>query len=141
MILHITAYSIRCLSLPFPTIFLPFFTRALVGDNILDFSGMLIVVAVLGLLCWIMSMMVSLIVSMFSNSYCASSRFINSSWNSNLFDAISVASTVGDLVINCFVSTFTSSSMLLIAIQWSLPVLTVLMTVTSVTMSGLFVTM
>ena len=87
-------------------------------------------------------MMVSLMVSMSSSSYSVSNRFLNSSWNSIFFDPISVASTLGGpLVINCFVSTSTSSLLLLITIHWSLPVLTVLMTVTSVTMSGLFVTM
>ena len=48
---------------------------------------------------------------------------------------------VASLVINCCLSTSTSNLMLLIAILWSLPVLTWLMTVSSVTMFGLFLRM
>ena len=45
MVLHISAYSIRCLLSPFPTISRHFIIRALVGDNILEFSGLLIALA------------------------------------------------------------------------------------------------
>ena len=42
MVLHISAYSIRCLSSPFPAISRRFVIRARVGDDILDFSGFLV---------------------------------------------------------------------------------------------------
>ena len=45
MVLHISVYSIRCLSSPFSTISRRFVIRARVGDDILDFSGLLIVLA------------------------------------------------------------------------------------------------
>ena len=50
-----------------------------------------------------MSVMVSLMVSM-SSSYCSvSNRFLNSSWNSVIFERICVVSTLdGLLVIHCF---------------------------------------
>ena len=66
---------------------------AIVGDDILDFSGLLIALATLGVLCWIMSVMVSLMVSMSSSSCNVSNRFLNSSWNSMFFDPICLAST------------------------------------------------
>ena len=89
-----------------------------------------------------MSEMVSLKVSISSSSCSVSSRFLNLSCNSNFFDTICVISTLGDLLaIICFLSTSTSSLTLLITSLWSLPMLTWLMTVTSVTMSGLFVRM
>ena len=89
--------------------------------------------------CWIMCAMISLMVSMLSRSCSVSNRFLNWSWNSNFFDPICVVSTLGGLlVIICFISISTSSLMLLITIPWS-PMLTWLMTVTSVTMSRLFV--
>ena len=85
-------------------------------------------------------MMVSLMVSMLSSSCSVSNRFLNSNWNSIFFDPIRVASTLGGLlVIKYFLSTSTYILMLLIASLWSLPMLTWLTTVTSVTMSGLFV--
>ena len=86
--------------------------------------------------------MVSLNVSMSSSSCRVSNRFLNSSWNSIFFDHIRVAYTLGGLLVIHFVlSITTSSSMLLITSLWSLSMLTWLMTVTSVTMSGLFVRM
>ncbi len=73
---------------------------------------------------------------------CVSTRCLNSSWNSVFFDPIRVASTLGSfLVIISFLSTSTSSLMLLITSLWSLPMLTWLTTVTSVTMSSLVVRM
>ena len=56
-VLRIYAYSIHCLSSPFSTISRRFFTRARVGDDILDFSGLLVALATLDVLCWIMSVM------------------------------------------------------------------------------------
>ena len=47
MVLHISAYSIRCLSSPFSTISRRFVIRACVGDDILDFSDLLIALATL----------------------------------------------------------------------------------------------
>ena len=105
MVLHISAYSVRCISSPFSTISRRFITRARVGDDILDvdFSGLFITLATLDALCWIMSMMVLLMVSMSSSSCGVSNRLLNSSWNAIFFDPISVASTLGGLlVINCF---------------------------------------
>ena len=142
MVLHISAYSIHCLSSPFSTISRCFIFRARSGDHILEFNGLLIDLATLDALCWIMSVMVSLIVSMSSSFFNVWNRFFNSNWHSIFFDLISVASTLrGLVVIIVFLSTSTSSLTLLISIMWSLPTLTWLMTVTSVTMSGLFVRM
>ena len=66
MVLHISAYSTRYLSLPFSTISRRFGIRARVSDNRLDFSGLLIALTTLDALCWIKSVMVSLMVSMSS---------------------------------------------------------------------------
>ena len=64
MVLHISAYSIHCLWSPFSTTSLCFVIRAYVGDDILDFSSLLIVLANLDALCSITPVMVSLVVSM-----------------------------------------------------------------------------
>ena len=87
-------------------------------------------------------MMVSRMVSM-SSTFCSiSNRFLNSSWNYIFFEPICVASTLRSFfVINGFISTSTSSLMLLITILLSLPMLTWFMIATSVTMSGLVVRM
>ena len=111
-------------------------------DDILDSNGLLIGLATLDVLCWIMSVMVSLMVSTSSSSWSISNRFLNSSWNSIFFDPICVAPTPCDiLVINVFLSTSTSSLILLVTSLWSLPMLTWLSDdcYTSLTMSGLFV--
>jgi len=55
MVFHISAYSIRCLSLPFFTISRRFVIRTRVGDDILAFSGLVITLATLDALCWIVS--------------------------------------------------------------------------------------
>ena len=60
MVLPISAYSIRCSSSPLSTIYFRFVIKARVGDDILDFCGLLIALATLDALCWIMSVMVSL---------------------------------------------------------------------------------
>ena len=87
-------------------------------------------------------MMVSLMVSSSSSSCSVSNRFLNSSRNSIFFDPVREASIIGGLlVIILFLSTSTSSLKLLITSLWSLPMLAWLMTVTSVTVSGLFVRM
>ena len=142
MVLHISAYSICCLSSPFSISYRRFIIRARVGDDILDFSGLLIALATLDALCWIMSVTVSLMVSMSSSSYSVSNWFLNSSWNS-IFDPICVACTLGGLLVIHFfsISSSTSNLILLINSLWSLPLLTWLLTVTSVTTSGLFVRM
>ena len=107
-VLHISAYSIRCLSSAFPNISRRFVIRAFVGDDILDFSGMLIVLATLDALCLIMYVMVSLMVSLSSCS--VSNRFLNSSWNSISFHPMCAASTLGGLlVIKLFLSTYMPS--------------------------------
>ena len=100
MVLHISAYSIRCLLSPFSAISRHFVTRARVGDDILDFCGLIIALATLYALCWIMSVMVSLMVSMSYSSCGVSNRFINSNWNTIFFDSIRVTSTLGGLLVN-----------------------------------------
>ena len=93
MVLHISAYSMRCLSSPFPNISRRFVIRALVGDDILNFSDLLIALASLGALCWITSVMASLMVTMSPSSCSFWNLFLNSSWNL-IFDPIYVASTL-----------------------------------------------
>ena len=88
MVLHISAYSIRCLSSPFSIISRRFVIRARVGDDIFDVCGLLNALATLDALCWIMYVMVALMVSMSINSCSVSNRFFNSSWNSFFFDPI-----------------------------------------------------
>ena len=88
----------------FPAISRRFVTRVRVGDDILDFCGLLIALATLDALCWIMSGMVSLLVSMSSSSCSVSNRFLNSSWDSIFFDPIRMASTHGDLFGHTFCS-------------------------------------
>ena len=76
IILHISAYSNCYLVSPFPNISRRFVNSAFVCDDILDFSGLLIALATLDAFCWIMSVMVSLMVSM-SSSFCSvSNRFL-----------------------------------------------------------------
>ena len=98
-----------------------FVIRARVGDDILDFCGLLIALATLDALCWIMYVVVSLMVPMLSCSCSVSNRFPNSSWNLVFFDHILVASTYGGLlVINVFLFTSTSSLLSFITSLWSL---------------------
>ena len=80
IVLHISAYSIFCLLSPFPAISRRFVIRARVGNDIIDFCGLVHLViawAVLDALCWIMSVMASLMVSMLSSSCDGSNRFLN----------------------------------------------------------------
>ena len=93
MVLNISAYSIRCLLTPFSATSRRLVNRAGVGDDILDLCGLLITLATFAALCWIVSEMVSLMVSMSSSSCSVSYRFLNSSWNSIFFYPIRVAST------------------------------------------------
>ena len=104
MVLHISAYSTRCLSLPFSAIYRRFVVMVRVGDDILDSNGLLIGLATLYALCWIMSVMVSLMTSMSSSSCSVSNRILNSSWNSIFFDLIFVAPTPDDILVINFVS-------------------------------------
>ena len=88
MVLHISTYSIICLLSPFFAISRRFVIRARVGDDVLDFCGLLIALATLDALSGVMSVMVSRMVSM-SSRYCSvSNRFLNSSWNSIFYDCI-----------------------------------------------------
>ena len=122
MVLHISAYSIRCLSSLVSTISWRFVIRARAGDNILDCSGLLFAVATSNARCWIMYVMFSLMVSMSSSSCSVSNRFLNSSWISIFFHPICVVSTLGGLyVLMVFLSTSTSNWELLVASLWSLP--------------------
>ena len=82
MDLRISAYFIGCLSSPYSTSSRRFAIRARVGNDILYFTGLLIALATLDALCWIMSVMISLIVSMPSCSCSFSNRFLKSSLNS-----------------------------------------------------------
>ena len=102
MVLHISAYSVRCLLSPFPAISRRFDTRARVDDDILDLCGLLIALATLDPQFWIMSLMVSLMVSMSSSSCSLSNRFLNSNWSSNFVDPIRMASTPGGLLVITF---------------------------------------
>ena len=85
MVLHISAYSVHGLSSPFSTISRLFVIRDRVGDDILDFSYLLIALATLDALCWVVSVMVSL---MASRSCSFSNRCLNSCRNSIFFDPI-----------------------------------------------------
>ena len=85
IILDIYVYSIRCLLSPIPAILRRFATRAVFVMIIIDFCGLLIALATIDALCWIMSVMVSLMVSMSSGSCSVSNRLLNSSWNSIFF--------------------------------------------------------
>ena len=82
MFLYISAFSIRCLLSPFSAIFRRFVITARFGDAILDFCGLLLSLATPDAVCWIMSVMISLMVSMSSISCSVSNRFLNSTWNS-----------------------------------------------------------
>ena len=112
MVFHISAYSIRWLCSPFPAVSRRFVISTHIGDHILDLCGLLIVLATIGALCWIMSVMVSLMVSMSSSACSVQNRLLNSSWNSIFFGPIRVASTLGRLFVIMFtLSTSTSSLM------------------------------
>ena len=128
----VSAYSIGCLLSPFPAISRRFVIRARVGDDIHDLCGLLIALATLDALCWIMSLIVSL---MASSSYNVLNWLC---WNSIFFYPIRVASILSH---QFFISSYSSCLMLLTTSMWSLPELTWLMTVTSVTISGLFIRM
>ena len=97
-----SVYSIHCLSPPFSTISRRFIIRARVGEDILNFSGLLIALVTLDALCWIMYVMVALMVSMSSSSCIVLNRFLNSSWNSIFINPIRVASTLGGLLVISF---------------------------------------
>ena len=99
MVLHIFAYSSLCLLSPFSSISRRFFIRSRVGDDIINFRGLLIALASFDELCWIMYVMISLMVSTSCSSCSVSNRFLNSSWNSIFFDPIHVASSLGDLLV------------------------------------------
>ena len=114
-----------------------FAIRARVGDDIIDFSGLLIALATLDALCWIMYVIVSFKVSMQSSSFSVTNRFLYS--KSIFLYPICVASSLGGLLV--ILSTCTSSLMLLISMLRSPPMLIWLMTVRFVLMSGLFVRM
>ena len=89
---------------------------------------------------WIMYVMFSLMMSMSSSSCRVSNRFLNSSRNSIFFGPVYFVSVLGNfLVITVFFSISTSSLMLLITILKSIPMLTWLTTVTSLTICDLFV--
>ena len=97
MVLHISAYSIRCLLSPFSAISRHFVIMARVGDDILDLCGLLIALATIDALCWIISVMVSFMGSMSSSACSVWNPFFDSSWNSIFCYPICVASTLGGL--------------------------------------------
>ena len=74
MVLHISAYPTRCISSPFSTICRRFAIKARIGDDTLDFNGLLIAVATFDALCWTMSVMVLLVVST-SSLLCSGIRY------------------------------------------------------------------
>ena len=86
-------------------------------------------------LCWVMSMVVSLIVLISSSSCSVSNRFLKWSWNSMSYLYGICTWWPFDHKL------FTTSLILLIASLWSLPILIWLATVTFITMIGLFVSM
>ena len=57
MVLHISAYSIRCLLSPFPASYRRVVIRARIDDAILDLCGLLVALDTLDVLCWIMFLM------------------------------------------------------------------------------------
>ena len=59
-----------------------------VGNAILDFSGLLIALATFIALCWMKSVMLSVMVSMSSSCCSISNPILNSSGNSIVFDPI-----------------------------------------------------
>ena len=77
MVLHISAY-------------------VLVTMFSIDFSGLVIALAILDPLCWIKSVMIS------TSSYGVSNRFLRSSLNSIFFDPICVVSTLCALLVIIF---------------------------------------
>ncbi|KAK2173822.1 hypothetical protein NP493_848g03070 [Ridgeia piscesae] len=110
MVLHITLFGVyrRC----FP----PFLVVS---------SSELVTLSLMCEACWFpqpllarfICVMVSLMVSMSSSSCSVSNPFLNSSWNSIFFYPICAAFTLGGLfVVHCFLSTYTSSFMLLTTI-------------------------
>ena len=112
MVLHISAYSIRFLLSPFSAISRRFVIRARVGDNIVDFSGLLVALATVDALCWITSVVVSLMVSTSFSSNGVSNRFLSSSWNFIFFEWHLVLIASWSYIFS--LSTSTSSLMLLI---------------------------
>ena len=102
MVLHISEYSILCFLSPCSAKTRCFVTRARGADDILDLSALLIALATIDALCWIMSVLVSFLVSMSSSCCSAWNRFHNSSWNSIFFYPIRVASTLGGLLVIIF---------------------------------------
>ena len=66
---------------PLSTIAQRFVVTARGGDDILDFSGLLVALATVGVLCWNMSVIVSLMVSMSSSSCCVSNSLTLFVWH------------------------------------------------------------
>ena len=79
MVLHISKYYMWSLGVLFSIIYLRFFVRALVGDDIFGFFCFLVCFAMLIALCWIISVMFLFILSMSSCSSSAVILFFSSS--------------------------------------------------------------
>ena len=86
MVLHISAYYIRCLSSPFSIFTRRFAIRDRTWWRYTGLQWLLIALYTFDTLCWIMPVMVSLMGSMSSSSWSVWNRFIISSWNSIFFD-------------------------------------------------------
>ena len=78
MVLHISTYSMWSLGVSFSIIYLRFFIRALVGDDIFGFFCFLVCFAMLNALCWIISVMFLFRLSMSSCSSSAVNLFLSS---------------------------------------------------------------
>ena len=135
-----TLFVVYCCRFP-AFLFVTSSIRAHVGDGILDLCGLLIALATLDRLCCIISAMASLVGSM-SSSSCALESVSQFELEFNIIWSYSCGFYPHSLlVINVFLSTSTSTLMLVITSLWLLPMLSWLMTVRSVTMSALFVRM
>ena len=137
MVLHISTYSMWSLGVLFSIISLRFFIRALLGDDMFGFICFLVCFAMLNALCWIISVMFLVRLSMSSCSSSAVNLFFSSSWNVFFFVPIIWVSTLVRVFLfrSFLLSALVFCVMEPITIMWSFPMLTRFMTVTSVCQS------
>ena len=91
LVLHISAFTVRCVSSPFPT----------VADNMLNFNGFSVALVTIFVHWWIMPVMPSLVVFMSFSSCSISVPFCKSSSNSN-YDPVRVVYIVDGLLVITF---------------------------------------
>ena len=91
LVLHISAFTVRCVSSPFPT----------VPDDMLNFSGFSVALVTLVVHWWIMPVMPSLMVLMSFSYSSISVPFCNSSSNS-IIDPICVVYILDGLLVTSF---------------------------------------